>query len=272
MTTGDILLISKDRLFSRMLYLELRALHQTVCCLSDLTLEQLKIATKAAASEENANSDDVKKTQANEKLSDAGCCKLLILDLDIVYQGLEKMLAHAEEQQLPVILFGYPDSDAMTADKLRFYDSDIYRYVFPRPFLMNQFLYCAKELLHYKEDILVRQTEAPAMKMKQHSPADDIRFNEDAHQVYYKNDLIALTPTEYEILLYLMKQRGVAVSREAIYNAVHVTKEKNGKSNSKKDSNVVDVCIRYIRAKIDDRYSIRLIETVRGVGYTILLQ
>ena len=35
------------------------------------------------------------------------------------------------------------------------------------------------------------------------------------------------------------------------------------------DTNVVDVYIRYIRSKIDDKYSVKLIHTIRGVGYQI---
>lgn len=243
----DIYLISDDRLFAHMLTLELSALHCGVRLLPDLTLSEL------------------------EEASAKNNCRLLILDLDIAYQGLEKMLAHAEEEHIPVILFGYPDSDAMTADKLRFYDSDIYRYVFQRPFLMNQFLYCVRELIQYKDEELLRQEEKPAMKMKEHCPADDIRINEDAHQVFYKDDLITLTYTEYETLLYLMKQRGVVVTRTQLYDAVR-TQKASSQDTQKKDSNVVDVYIRYLRAKLDDHYHIRLIETVRGVGYTIRKQ
>ncbi|MBQ8578276.1 MAG: winged-helix domain-containing protein [Clostridia bacterium] len=197
-------------------------------------------------------------------------CRLLILDLDVAYTGLEKMLSFAEEQQLPVILFGYPDSDAMTADKLRFYDSDIYRYVFQRPFLVHQFLYCAKELLHYRDDEILRKKEVPAMKMKQRSPADDIRFNEGYHQIFYKNDIIQLTPSEYEIIVYLMKRRGDVISRAELFDAIRKPKaDEDVAPKKKKNSNVVDVYIRYIRSKIDDRYGVRLIETVRGTGYTI---
>ena len=35
------------------------------------------------------------------------------------------------------------------------------------------------------------------------------------------------------------------------------------------DTNVVDVYIRYLRGKLDDKYGVKLIETVRGVGYVI---
>ncbi len=264
----DVLLVSEDRLFSHMLTLELASLHADVRCRSDLTPDEL--TELLGFPYETADAQDPESLSPTP----ASRISMLILDLDIDYRGLEKMLVMTEEAKLPVILFGYPDSEAMTADKMRFYDSDIYRYVFQRPFLMHQFMYCAKELLHYHEEEALRQKETPAMKMKQHSPADDIRFNEEFRQITYKNDIIRLTPTEYETLAYLMRRRGSVVSRAELYEAVRSVGDKdNGeKPKKKQNSNVVDVYIRFIRAKIDDPYNVRLIESVRGIGYTIPMQ
>ncbi|MBE6656923.1 MAG: response regulator transcription factor [Ruminococcaceae bacterium] len=241
---SQIRLISTDMLFSRMLELELSVLGRTFAHTESISMEEM------------------------ESLVARETCQLLILDLDVRYEGLESMLTLAQDNKIPVILFGYPSSDAMTADKMRFYDSDIYRYVFPRPFLMSQFLYCAKELLCFKEEDQIRRREAPAMVMKQHCTADDIRINENARQVFYKNDLLTFTATEYELLLYLMKQRGTVLTRAQLYEAVW----KPEGDVQKKDSNIVDVYIRYIRSKLDEPYRIKLIETVRGVGYTIRKQ
>ncbi len=241
---SQILLISTDLLFSRMLELELSTLGRTFSHTVSITMEDM------------------------ENLIARETCQLLILDLDVRYEGLEGMLVLAQDNKIPVILFGYPSSESMTADKMRFYDSDIYRYVFPRPFLMSQFLYCAKELLCFKEEDQIRRREAPTMVMKQHCTADDIRINESARQVFYKNDLLTFTATEYELLLYLMKQRGTVLTRAQLYEAVW----KPDGEVQKKDSNIVDVYIRYIRSKLDEPYRIKLIETVRGVGYTIRKQ
>lgn len=241
---SQIRLVSTDQLFARMLELELSALGRTVSHTSSISARDM------------------------EDLIASETCQLLILDLDVPYDGLEGMLVLAQDNKIPVILFGYPSSASMTADKMRFYDSDIYRYVFPRPFLMSQFLYCAKELLCFKEDDQIRLREAPAMAMKQHCTADDIRINESARQVFYKNDLLTFTATEFDLLSYLMKQRGTVLTRAQLYEAVW---KPNGEVQ-KKDSNIVDVYIRYIRSKLDEPYRIKLIETVRGVGYTIRKQ
>jgi len=238
-----VLLISSDTLFSHMLVSEMEDLHCTVRAIPNLSYPDF----------ESMMMDSFDK------------CHLLILDLDVEYIGLEKILNLATEQTIPVVLFGHPNSPAMTADKQRFYDSDIYRYVFQRPFLMNQFLYCVRELLQIKEDDLKKRSEEPVIQMKQRCSADDLRINEYSHLVYYKNDLIHLTKTEYDVLSVLMRQRGVVLSRMELYAAVWGDDE----AIDKKDSNIVDVYIRYLRSKLDDRYQIKLIETVRGVGYTI---
>lgn len=238
---GEILLVSEDRLFSRMLILELRRFHVTVKLRPTITADILEQAL------------------TKERLC------LLILDLDGVYPGLERTLNLTVEQNLPVILFGYPDSETMTAEKLRFYESDIYRYVFPRPFLMNQFVYCVKELLKYREELLPDTDEPAPMKMKQHSPADDLFINEEAHTVTYRKEPVALTRTEYDVLLLLLRMRGVVLSRSDIYRVIRKEKADEKKENS----NIVDVYIRFLRAKLDQTYRVTLIETVRGVGYTI---
>ena len=59
-----------------------------------------------------------------------------------------------------------------------------------------------------------------------------------------------------------MKHKNIAITREELLNKVW-DYEYLG------DTNVVDVYIRYLRQKIDDRFGIRLISTVRGVGYII---
>ena len=240
----DILLISSDRLFSRMLTAELKAsLRRNTVCAPTLTYAHL------------------------EELLARDACGLLILDLDVHYIHLERILNLTVEHKIPVILFGYPDSGEMTAEKMRFYDSDIYRYVFPRPFLMSQFLYCARELTHTKEEEPQEQREAPAMKMKQHCAAYDIRINEEAHTVHYRNDLIPLTKTEYDVLNCLMRQRGSVISRAELSDTVHGSPE-DGRIRGK-GSNVIDVYIRFLRQKLDEPYRVKLIETVRGVGYII---
>ncbi|GAA3413907.1 response regulator transcription factor [Paenibacillus hodogayensis] len=73
---------------------------------------------------------------------------------------------------------------------------------------------------------------------------------------------IDLTPKEYDLLLYLMENRNQVLSREQIISHVWGF-------DFIGDTNVVDVYIRYLRKKIDYPFDDQLIQTYRGVGYSI---
>jgi two-component system copper resistance phosphate regulon response regulator CusR len=75
-------------------------------------------------------------------------------------------------------------------------------------------------------------------------------------------DPIDLAPKEFSILEYLMRNRGRPLSRTMIVEHVW-DMEYDGLTN------IVDVYIRHLRSKIDDRYPVKLIHTVRGVGYML---
>lgn len=73
---------------------------------------------------------------------------------------------------------------------------------------------------------------------------------------------IELAPKEFSILEYLMRNQGRPLSRTAIVEHVW-DMDYDGLTN------IVDVYIRHLRAKIDDPFPTRMIQTVRGIGYSI---
>lgn len=73
---------------------------------------------------------------------------------------------------------------------------------------------------------------------------------------------IILSVKEFEILEYLIRNKGTVLSREKIENHVWNFDYCGG-------TNVVDVYIRYLRKKIDEAHGIKLIHTVRGAGYVL---
>lgn len=73
---------------------------------------------------------------------------------------------------------------------------------------------------------------------------------------------IELAPKEFDILEYLMRNAGQNLSRTQIVQHVW-ERDYDGLTN------IVDVYIRHLRSKVDDGHAVRLIQTVRGVGYTI---
>ncbi len=90
----------------------------------------------------------------------------------------------------------------------------------------------------------------------------DLRIDRSEHAVSYKEDIIELTKREYDLLKYLAENEKIVLSREIIMENVWGY-DYDG------DTNAVDVYIRFLRGKIDDKYGIKLIHTVRGVGYIL---
>lgn len=90
----------------------------------------------------------------------------------------------------------------------------------------------------------------------------DLALDPITHRVSRGEDTIHLTARQYIILELLMRHAGQVLTRDQIaasawdYSAEHA-------------SNVVDVFIGHLRRKIDDPYAVKLLATVRGVGYTL---
>jgi len=76
------------------------------------------------------------------------------------------------------------------------------------------------------------------------------------------NEQIELAPKEFGILEYMMRNKGRPLSRTMIVEHVW-DMDYDGLTN------IVDVYIRHLRSKIDDRFEQKLIQTVRGIGYMI---
>jgi len=91
----------------------------------------------------------------------------------------------------------------------------------------------------------------------------DLEMDDDAHQVLKAGQEVALSPTEYNLLRYLLVNQGRVLSKAQILD--HVWQYDFGG-----DANVVETYISYLRKKID-QVEPRLIHTVRGVGYTLRL-
>ena len=90
----------------------------------------------------------------------------------------------------------------------------------------------------------------------------DLTMDCAAHTVRRGGREIALSAKEYALLEYLLRNRGIVLSREKIENHIWNFEYEGG-------TNVVDVYIRYLRKKIDDGFEPKLIHTVRGSGYVL---
>ena len=89
-----------------------------------------------------------------------------------------------------------------------------------------------------------------------------VLMNVASHTVTCEGKEIALTNKEFSLLQTLLENKNIVLSRDTLLTRVW-SYDYIG------ETNVVDVYVRYLRQKIDDAFGIRLIQTVRGVGYVI---
>lgn len=117
------------------------------------------------------------------------------------------------------------------------------------------------------EELLARIRTAFKRKMIKQEKTDTIQVGNlclDLHKytVTYGKEAIDLTKTEFDLLRYLMLNKEIVLTRDAIL-------EKVWGYDYAGDTNIVDVYIRYLRSKIDQKYNKKFIHTLRGVGYQL---
>ena len=123
-----------------------------------------------------------------------------------------------------------------------------------RPFNTEKFL---KEVAAFQKKTNKLKTSRPKIIQ-----IDGLTVNEASKTVTFGEAEIDLTKKEYDLLVFLMKNRGEPINRQRIFVEVWGFDYYGS-------TNVVDVFVRYLRNKIDQKYKIKLIHTVRGVGYMI---
>lgn len=177
-----------------------------------------------------------------------------LIVLDVMLPGLSGIevcrRVRQEGNRVPIIMLTAKD-DVM--DKVAGLDMGADDYM-TKPFAIEELLARIRVALHR-----VEQGNPVKAEVMKHG---ELKLNRTSFSTFYGKEEITLTKKEFELLLYLLEHKNMAVTREELLNNVW-DYEYLG------DTNVVDVYIRYLRQKIDDKYNIRLISTVRGVGYII---
>lgn len=114
---------------------------------------------------------------------------------------------------------------------------------------------------------LLARIRASLRKYKALRPVaeDDLRVKNlvlfpNRYEVQVEGQPVDLTKKEYDLLEYLVRNKNMVLARERILQEVWGYEYMG-------DTNVVDVYIRYLRSKLDERYHQKYIHTVRGVGY-----
>jgi DNA-binding response OmpR family regulator len=172
--------------------------------------------------------------------------------LDIMMPGLdgfEVCRRIRKHRNIPIIMLTARDA---TLDKVDGLDAGADDYV-TKPFVIEELL----------ARIRARLRSLPSTRQEGNKlVVADLVISRDTHLVTRNGQSISLTRREFDLLAYLVENACLVLSRETIL--AHVW----GYDFYGSD-NVVDVYIRYLRAKIDEPFTTRLLHTVRGVGYTL---
>ena len=124
-------------------------------------------------------------------------------------------------------------------------------------YLVKPFMF--PELLARIRVLLRRNTTSASSSVLE---CGDLVMDTSSHAVRRRGRKIDLSAKEYSILEYMMRNQGAVLGRESFRSHIW-SWDYDG------ESNVIDVYIRYLRKKIDDGESVKLIHTIRGAGYML---
>ena len=185
--------------------------------------------------------------QAGWEMADAYDYDLIVLDLMLPGLPGEELLKRIrrKNQQVPILVLTARDA---TEAKVANFEAGADDYL-TKPFAFVELVMRVKALLR-------RGPVARASVLK----VADLEVDRFTQQVRRAGRRIELTPKEYALLEYLAASPGRVFSRTMIIE--HVWDQ-----SFEGLTNIVDVYVRHLRAKIDDPFPVKLIRTVRGVGY-----
>jgi two-component system response regulator ArlR len=182
-------------------------------------------------------------------LAETGSFDLILLDIMLPgLSGMEVLRRLRRSSDVPVILLTARDS---VVDKVSGLDSGADDYI-TKPFATEELLARIRNALKKKG----------ASAENELLTACGITLDPGRRLVEARGNPVTLTKREFDLLHYLMLNKGMVISREVLIENVWGYEYEG-------ETNAVDVFVRFLREKIDEPYGIKLIKTVRGVGYVI---
>ena len=189
--------------------------------------------------------------EGNEALHLATSERFDAVVLDVMLPGRDglSVLRQLREQRhtVPVILLTARDGLAERVEGLNLGADDY----LAKPFSMDELIARLRAVR--------RRLTGEGLNLQQY---EELTLNLNTREVRRAGRKIELTVREFSLLEYLMRSPGRVLTRTQICEQVWDYHFDPG-------TNVVDVCIQRLRRKIDDDHEVKLIQTVRGVGYTL---
>ena len=177
---------------------------------------------------------------------------LVLLDIMLpALSGMEVLRRLRRESAMPVIMLTARDT---VVDKVSGLDMGADDYI-TKPFAIEELLARIRAALRKRP---AQAAEPPRSLLT----AGPLTMDTDRHEVSVNGEGVELTRREFDLLRYLLENKEKVISRESLLDHVWGF-DFVGETNS------VDVYIRFLRSKIDEAFDIKLIHTVRGVGYVI---
>jgi two-component system copper resistance phosphate regulon response regulator CusR len=188
---------------------------------------------------------------AEQGLEYALARKMDLIILDVALPGRDGWWLIAElrkaEIQAPVLFLTARDS---ISDRVKGFDLGADDYLV-KPFHFSELLARVRSLLR-----------RPPERREEIITVGDLEIDARRHKAVRAGTALSLTPKEFSLLLYLASSAGDIISRTEIV-------EKVWNINFDTGTNVVDVMMRRLRAKVDEPFETKMIHTIRGVGYVL---
>ncbi|MDY3739942.1 MAG: response regulator transcription factor [Selenomonadaceae bacterium] len=167
--------------------------------------------------------------------------------------GFEICQKVRELSDVPIIMLTARDD---IEDKVNGLDIGADDYI-TKPFAIKELLARIRLILRRKS--VAQEKEEPRGEVLQ---VKNLKIIPAQYEVIVGNTKVSLTKKEYDLLEYLVRNKRVVLTREQILSTVWGYDYAG-------DTNVVDVYIRYLRSKLDDKFGEKYIHTMRGIGYVV---
>ncbi|MFN2364267.1 MAG: response regulator transcription factor, partial [Halarsenatibacteraceae bacterium] len=182
---------------------------------------------------------------------EAGSFDLVLLDIMLpALSGIEVLRRIRQVSEIPVILLTARDA---VVDKVTGLDGGADDYI-TKPFAIEELLARIR--------VALRNKAAPVKDKNNLLEAGRLSLNSASREVKVDREIVELTRKEFDLLEFLLQNKNIVMERSILLERIWGY-DFAGETNS------VDVYIRYLRSKLEEPYNLKLIQTVRGVGYVI---